>query len=525
MEYEGPFRSSPWRVRFSEQEEEIRVLIAPPASTSPASTSPASTSPASTSPGAAGGSAADRLSRLHLRYWPGPPVRDPGHAPPAGSDSTARFMDVRGEVKETALTDRTRVARFVIPGTLAGSWYRLGTAGWESRPFWVPRDPRAGRPWRFLLLSDFQNNPESDALLQAVRELHRADPFHGILFAGDLVQVADDAASWTSGAPRLAARGHAPRSRAYEAAARPFFDSLGVAADRACAALLPTVPIVITPGNHEVSSRSGEGAAERAEAVCPNDWNLDTCTALFLPWVSHPDMPPGCFRAAWGPLEILSAFVARRWVRGNHEDRSGPTYEPPGRFIFLPVTAGSRLHRWIRSEIGVPARRAEPGGPRHRIVMCHHPPYAQGINSVPPFDDPPDYRRSTLISDWVPLLRPWADLVLSGHNHVVNHHRVAGVHYLESSHMGAGKPPARRLPDGTSAPEPSGVRSCFFASEEQGRFFSVLELVAANLTREADDGTSPDSSAVTGRVTVYRVDPAAASGAPKKVYEFIVGSS
>ncbi len=396
----------------------------------------------------------------------------------AEGDEGPRAPSIPAALGATPLGPDIFVARFAIPAGPSGGRCEI-CCGDEALPeITVRPEPVGDEPWRFLIASDYQNDPGADLTVQAIDRFHRKQPLQGLLFPGDLAQIADDLESWVAVGPDSGSH------------ARPFLDRWS---------LLPEVPIFVAPGNHEVSSCAGESAAERAEGVSPADWNLDTCEALFLPAApvesaSRQD-PRACYRVRWGPLDLISIFVARRWIRGNHRERTGPTYEAPGRFIYQKVTPGSSLHVWLGQQLGERAveRSAES---QLRLILCHHPPFAQGINAVPPFDDPPGYSTNTIAEHLVPLISNWADLFISGHNHIVNHHRVGRIHYLEASHLGAGKGAAARLPDGRPAPEPRGHPSSFFASEAHARFFAVLEVRRMK-------GVGEPAAAV----MVYRVEP------------------
>ena len=438
--------SAPWRLRFDCQSHEIRLLV-------------------------------------RLRGQPGRDQLEAIWWASAAGDEEQPPLSIPAQLSATPFGPEIFVARFTVPGEPSGGRCQVRCGEQMSSEMIVRPEPAAEEPWRFLIASDYQNDPAADLALRAIERFHRSKPLHGLLFPGDLVQVADDLESWISVGPGS------------DSSARPFLDRWG---------LLRDVPIFVAPGNHEVSSSAGKSPAERAENVSPADWNLDTCEVLFLP--AAPDErasrrdPRACYRVRWGPLDLVSIFVASRWVRGNHRERTGPAYEAPGRFIYQQVTPDSSLHRWLGRQIGEHSDGAaadlQSAGSPLRLILCHHPPFAQGINAVPPFDDPLDYKTNTIAEHLVPLISNWADGFISGHNHIVNHHRVGGVHYLEASHLGVGKGAAAWLPDGRPAPEPQGHPSCFFASETQARFFAVLEVCRPEGSGEPRAG-----------VVVYRVEP------------------
>jgi hypothetical protein len=367
-----------------------------------------------------------------------------------------------------------------------GARYRISCGRQHSPWISIPADPCPGETWRFLILSDHQLKPGSLVTAKAVARTAGQRPFHGLLFPGDLVDVPDDAASWFGRPDGLS-----------------FFDSLAAPATelfrdtpepREVAAGLPLLsatPIFVCPGNHEISFPEAVNAKERVGGVAPGGWDIRTFSQLFRPAASR----PGWYAAAVGPLDLLSLFVCRRWVPGVHETRGGPCYEHPGRFIFEPIHPGSPQYEWLAGRVGSEGgsasllnRGAEPdhawqGCLPLRVALLHHPPFAQGCNALPLFGKPVEYKENLIATHLVPLLERWADLVLSGHNHAVNHHRIDGVHYFESSHMASAFRPARQLSDGRPAAEPLGHPALFFASEEGFTFFSTLEVTAEGAGR------------------------------------------
>ncbi|MBD3236802.1 MAG: hypothetical protein GF330_08870 [Candidatus Eisenbacteria bacterium] len=396
------------------------------------------------------------------------------------------------------------VARFAdLPWPRSGLHYQVACGARRTPPIAIPPDPPPGEPWRFLLLSDHQQKPGVPATLAAVRRLATRRTFHGMLFAGDLCGIPDDPTAWCG-------RGDD----------RSFFDSLAAPVASLYRAtqpprlpgsdlpprplLISTMPLVSCIGNHEVSSLSGATPRERFLRVSPADWNHDTYMRLF-----HPGPDAICFAQRLGPLRLISLFVSRCWFRGEHETRSGPCYEPPGRFIFESIDPGSCQYVWLQREVARDLVRAPAVGeasPWLRIVLMHHGPYAQGHNSLPLFGEPVAYREHKITEHLMPLLEPWADLVISGHNHAVNHHELGGIHFLESSHIGVGYPPARTQAGGSAAREPLGHPSRFFLSEEGATFFATLEV-------RVDPGGRQ------GRVTIYRV---LAGGACESEYAFVL---
>lgn len=328
------------------------------------------------------------------------------------------------------LGPRVAVARGVLPASaFLGGRYAIRTAQGQSA--WVPiqPDPRPGEPWRFLVLSDHHGHPAARRTLDAID-----GDCHGILFAGDAGQDPDRLETWV---------GKADGAAFIDTMSGPVRDF--TAAGEIKAGPMAHAPILATPGNHDV-------AVTRLD---PPTWDVETYTALFAPTDSA--APPGCFAAQIGPLNFLSLLVARRFVPGDHERRTGPCYTMPGRFIFQPP---EELARWVAGQ------ERRPG--QWHAALLHHSPYSQGHNAHPPFGPPPEYRESLLIRELLPVLEPWADLVVSGHNHAVQHHRVGGTHFLEASQMAFALPAS---PMGSDSPS-----ARIFAADPAVTCFAWLEI-------------------------------------------------
>jgi hypothetical protein len=419
---------------------------------------------------------------------------------------------------------RFRIADYACAGLI----YRVRCGRYRSLPMRVPPDPGPGQVWRFLVTSDHQGMRGVRRTVEAVDRMARAAPFHGVLFAGDLASIPDERGAWCGGPEGLAF---------FDTMAAPveaiFRDDGAASAEAGGEKLsgrgvpaageahpgwpvLSTTPIYACPGNHDVSCAEPRGAtaAERFEAVTPDCWDIATFSALMLPvGAAHgPEAPPGCYAAEIGPLRILALFVANRWVRGDHERLTGPCYEPPGRFIFESIEPGSRQLGWLAGQVREPESVAGAAADRAgtaraaalRVALLHHPPYAQGFNALPVFGHPLAYEVNLIDRHVVPLIEPWAQLVLSGHNHAVNHHVIRGVHYYESSHMGAGKEPFAFGADGYPAREPMGHPGSFFLGQSEESYFSVLETFA---------GPGP----VRARMELYRALP---GGSSEPAYAF-----
>lgn len=416
----------------------------------------------------------------------------------------------------TRLGEGVRCAAFALRGLSAGGSYRMRCAGLSTPWIEVAVDPISGS-WRFLLLSDHQQMPGVRGTLRAIEELRARAPVHGVLFAGDLVAVPDDLDCWCG-----AANGLAFLDTLAAPAAALFAPAGDDRAARGPGPLLSSVPLWACPGNHEVSCRRLDlPPLERFLSVEPRNWDIETFAALCLPVGS-----PGWYRARVGPLEIASLFVARRYARGDHRERSGPCYEPPGRFLFESPARGSRQHRWmgrlVAGETGAAGggahRDVKRGPARLQVTLLHHPPFSQGHDALPLFGEPVEYRENLIARDLVPLLAARGGLVLCGHNHIVNHHRVDGVDYLESSHMAGCFPAFGYDAEGRPLPEPLGHPASYFAAEEAATFFSILEVpdpaAEANGPRRGD-------RAPRAIVHTYSIG---GDGAARIVYTFAVGA-
>ncbi|HEY0698894.1 MAG TPA: metallophosphoesterase [Micromonospora sp.] len=391
-------------------------------------------------------------------------------------------------------------------------------------------------PVRLLLTSDHQLKPMVPANLAKVADTVgvRLD---GVLFAGDMANVADRAEDWFD----------CPSGRA-------FFASLGGRARHEIAGrvwsgapLLPHTPIYPTPGNHEVMGRWSDTASldEQFDDPHPDDWDLTTYSELF-PLPADPE--GGCRR--WsrriGEVHVSSLFAARIWRppqpvgRGRYqeatEDLDHPERWGHGQFVFEPVGPGSVQYRWLERQLASPQARSA----RFRVVMFHHGPHSLGDHCVPPFADPvrqverdPASGRTTavryhypqaddqLLYGLAPLLEAaGVHLVLNGHSHLWNRFRgPGGVNWLETSNVGntygaydLSSGHRRNAPDGyvghgnpgglapvepTVAPltGPDGTALRYLASNHV-TVFSVLDSAAGTVRSYRFDTREPDSAAV-----------------------------
>jgi len=357
--------------------------------------------------------------------------------------------------------------------------HRLFGDGWEIPPAAVPPAAPSGR---FLILSDLQNLPLVPGVIAAARMEHGHRPFDAVLFPGDLVDVAERMEDWT---------GH-PQGRG-------FFDLLSPTDG---SGILATSRFLPCPGNHDISAVTGEAPEDRFNNVSPNDWSLRVYSHLFG--------LPDAYSVRLGDVWIGSLLVTRCYEKGDHEKREGRAYEMPGRFIYEPIACGSRQYEWLARELASEACRTA----RVRIILMHHGAFTQGHSAILPFGTPTAYAEDFLVRDLHPLLR-WGGvhLVFNGHNHVVNHHVVDGIHYVESSHIGTTYGAYRRLPSGEPAAEPNGHPSRIFVSEKGARFYSYLETegagrIVTSRVGGGDGGEVRGAAGLEGGAEVETIDEA-----------------
>lgn len=372
--------------------------------------------------------------------------------------------------------------RFKVAALPEGSRYRLSGDGWTMPVLDVPRARQRSTGQRFLILSDLQLLPLVGETLRAAAGLHRERAFDAILFPGDMVEAPERKEDWWG-----------------DASGRAFFDLLGRPDGTG---ILPTALLLPCPGNHDVSASRGSTPSEKLNNVQPGDWNLRVYSHLF----ALPGLPKETVEARrrtvgrgvglsdyyadhLGDVWVGSLFVTRAYFKGDHEKRTGGAYEWPGRFIFEPVTKGSVQYEWLRRELSSESCRSA----RVKIVLLHHGIFSQGHSAVLPFGVPTEYEEDFLFRDLFPLLRDaGVNIVFNGHNHVVNHHVVDGIHFVESSHIGTTYGPYAQMPDGTYATEPHGNPSRLFITEPGNRYFSILETAESGrlVTYSVEEGVT-----------------------------------
>jgi len=334
---------------------------------------------------------------------------------------------------------RRTLDRHVVDVTGLGAGrtpYRVRSGSLTSDSYTLRGAPDG--PVRLLLTSDHQLQPLVAANAEAVAATVGPESLDGILFAGDLVNVPDRASDWFD-RPRAFFRVLSGRAAS----------AVGGRVYRG-APLLPYAPLLPAVGNHEVMGRRPGRTTldDLFTDPAPDAWDTDAYDALFA--------QPRWWSRRIGDVFVVSLFATRAWLP------AAETYTASdGQFVFEPVGAGSRQHRWLARELWSPAARAA----RFRVAMFHHSPHGLGSHVEPPFTDPVrvgsrwEYprERDQLLGDVEPLLAAaGVELVLTGHNHVWNRFRSdAGVHWLETSNVGwsygtpldrdpGGLPPAAR---------------------------------------------------------------------------------
>jgi hypothetical protein len=413
--------------------------------------------------------------------------RNGGGSVPAASlalsDGTGERLLTPGRVVRSPAWPDVWVARFMVEPQSEGTRYRIFGDGWDTPPLHVPRSRRKLTGLRFLILSDLQLLPLISETLSAATALHEKSAFDGLLYPGDMVEAPERREDWWG-----------------DSSGRSFFDLLG---RNDGAGILPTTLFLPCPGNHDISAARGATPHDKLNNVQPDDWNLRIYNHLLgLPELPEEVLetrrrkigggvgPSDYYSLRLGDIWIGSLFVTRAYFKGDHETRTGAAYEWPGRFIFEPITEGSVQHEWLRRELSSDECRSA----RLRVVLLHHGIFTQGHSAVLPFGIPTEYEVDFLYRDLFPLLRDGnVNIVLNGHNHVVNHHVIEGIHFVESSHIGATYGPYARMPDGAYATEPHGHPSRLFITEPGSRYFSVLE------------------TAESGRLVTYAVEDDAAT--------------
>ncbi|XGV97263.1 MAG: metallophosphoesterase [Leptolyngbya sp. BL-A-14] len=366
----------------------------------------------------------------------------------------------------------------------------------ESETYTLAAKPSAGKPLKILLTSDHQIKPMVAANLQKVVET--IGPVDLVLFAGDLINVADRASEWFDDAcggslfPGLQGRA------CYE------LEKNGVKTRYKGGAIIQHAPMYTAIGNHEVMGRfstdeplndqfyntqprdvaeglyrsktefefdeSGKpptfnptnDPAIRNAWIKDHSFNTDTYEEIF----SLPESATGgktYYAVTFGDLRLVVLYITNVWrtpslaadAKGKYRERDVDLNQPDelgwGQHLFEDIDKGSTQYNWLEQELNSPAFKQA----KYKVVMFHHPPHSLGENIVPPYTDPRHFATTDggiitsirheypikddyIIRDVVPLLeKAKVQLVFYGHSHLWNRFvSPSGMHFLETSNVG-----------------------------------------------------------------------------------------
>ena len=293
----------------------------------------------------------------------------------------------------------------------------------HSETYTLTAKPSPGKPLKILLTSDHQVKPMVAANLQKVVET--VGQVDLVLFAGDLINVADRASEWFD-----------------DACGGSFFPALQ---GRACydlekngsktryngGAIIQNAPMYTAIGNHEVMGHFSTKDAlndqfyntapyEVAEAfydanfrtinptndpairqqwVKDHSFNTDTYEEIF----TLPKSPQGgkrYYAETFGDMRLVVLYITNVWrvpslaadAKGKYREREQDIEDAQenvknwgwGQHLFEPIAKGSPQYNWLEQELNSPEfKRA-----KYKLVMFHHPPHSLGENIVPAYTDP-----------------------------------------------------------------------------------------------------------------------------------------
>ena len=375
------------------------------------------------------------------------------------------------------------------------SLHEDGTAV-HSQTYTLAAKPSPGKPLKILLTSDHQVKPMVAANLQKVVEtVGKVDL---VLFAGDLVNVADRASEWFDDAcggsffPALQGRA------CYE------LEKNGIKTRYKGGAIIQNTPMYTAIGNHEVMGRfsTHDSLGEQFNNTQPHDvaeerynaktnyvtdefgnpptfnptgdsairkawikdhsFNTDTYEELF----SLPKSTTGSktyYAVSFGDVRLVVLYITNVWrtpslaadAKGKYRERDADFNQPDGfgwgQHLFEPIDKGSPQYNWLEQELKSSAFQQA----KYKVVMFHHPPHSLGENVVPAYTDPRHFvtsdagrvtsmrheypiKNDYIIRDVVPLLeKASVQLVFYGHSHLWNRFiSPSGMHFLETSNVG-----------------------------------------------------------------------------------------
>ncbi|MBW4582643.1 MAG: fibronectin type III domain-containing protein [Tildeniella nuda ZEHNDER 1965/U140] len=296
----------------------------------------------------------------------------------------------------------------------------------NSETYTLTAKPVPGKPLKILLTSDHQIKPMVAANLQKVVEtIGQVDL---VLFAGDLINVADRASEWFDDAcggslfPGLQGRA------CYE------LEKNGIKTRYKGGAIIQHAPMYTAIGNHEVMGRfsttdslgeqfnntvpyeigeasfytsvlnSGKPVENPANPAILKAWvkehsfNTDTYEEIF----TLPQSPQGgkrYYAVTFGDVRLVVLYITNVWrtpslaadARGKYREREQDIENAQdlnswgwGQHLFEPIAKNSPQYNWLAQELSSPEfKRA-----KYKLVMFHHPPHSLGENIVPAYTRP-----------------------------------------------------------------------------------------------------------------------------------------
>ncbi|XHX79021.1 MAG: metallophosphoesterase [Stenomitos frigidus ULC029] len=293
----------------------------------------------------------------------------------------------------------------------------------HSETYTLTAKPSSGKPLKILLTSDHQIKPMVAANLQKVVET--VGHVDLILFAGDLINVADRASEWfddnCGGSFFPALQGRA----CYE------LEKNGVKTRYNGGAIIQNAPMYTAIGNHEVMGRFSTDDSldeqfnntvpyEVAEAFHDADFKTINPTndpAILKEWVKNhsfntdtyeeiftlPQSPQGgkrYYAETFGDVRLVVLYITNVWrspslnadAKGKYRERDQDIENAQenvknwgwGQHLFEPIAKDSPQYNWLEQELNSPAFKQA----KYKLVMFHHPPHSLGENIVPAYTDP-----------------------------------------------------------------------------------------------------------------------------------------
>ncbi len=367
------------------------------------------------------------------------------------------------------ITGNEKVPYRVVSGQAVGKTYHLQAK------------PQSGVPLNILFTSDSQVKEMTAANYQ--KAVETAGHIDAVFYAGDLVNIADQADEWF------------PLT-----ASAAFFPMLQGTANKKIGnktytggAILQEAPIYTAPGNHEYMGRFSTifDLGLQFNDTMPADYGNQDQTFNTISYRELFDIPSDndklYYAVSIGDIRLVVLNVTRMWrsnelnTKGAYSedirDLGNPNTTSGGSIIYEPIKKGSEQYNWFKKET-----QSEPfQTAKYRIVMFHHALHGLGGNIVPAFTDPVrndiydengklqqityDYPKDQdyLLNDLEPLLiESGTDLVLNGHSHLWNRFRDEwGMNYLETSNVGN----TYGAYDGTPSQNNDGIRTSRIPSD------------------------------------------------------------